>query len=206
MWRDASKKLWFMEYDGKNKVVSSTSPSGAKEVYTYDGLGRRTSDANPAGYTRRYNMDASGNMIERFEPLGQATVIGFDRNRKVVRVIRVNVIPHARLKDISGRFNYIVDEHGNLSVGRATGVPGGGHIDLASGNPVQAAGEIKVVNGEIKYIDNSSGHYEPQGLGAQSSAEWAFRKLGFDTSGKYIEKVWEPNPALNRGGVWRPIL
>jgi filamentous hemagglutinin len=101
-------------------------------------------------------------------------------------------------------YNYVVTEDGNLVIGRSFGDPGGGHIDLASGNPVSAAGEVKFVNGQLKYLDNSSGHYQPFGPKAQNAAEQAFGNLGYDVGGKYIEKVWVPDPSLPRGGAWRP--
>jgi hypothetical protein len=53
-----------------------------------------------------------------------------------------------------------------------------GHIDLSNGAPVQAAGEFKVVGGEIRSINNASGHYKPAGPEAQAAAENAFRTAG----------------------------
>lgn len=43
-------------------------------------------------------------------------------------------------------------------------------------------------SGEVKYIDNTSGHYEPSGSAAQAAAEKAFSQKGLDVGGKYIEK------------------
>jgi hypothetical protein len=59
-----------------------------------------------------------------------------------------------------------------------------------------------VVNGELKYIDNASGHYQPSRQSAQRAAEKAFQDLGLDTAGKYVEKVWQVDPKLPRGGRW----
>lgn len=81
---------------------------------------------------------------------------------------------------------------------------GGWHIHLANGKPVIAAGEVKVVRGEIKYIDNTSGHYEPSGRAAQGAAEKAFFQKGLDATGKYIEEVWVPEPGNPRKGAWVP--
>jgi len=92
-----------------------------------------------------------------------------------------------------------------LVVGREFKEPGGGHIDLSNGNPVVSAGQVKVVGGEIKFIDNSSGHFQPVGKGAQSSAENAFKQLGFDVQNKFIHKQWVLDPKLKNGGAWRPI-
>jgi hypothetical protein len=111
---------------------------------------------------------------------------------------RPQTIPLNRLKEINQRrLNYVVLEDGTLVVGTRSDLPGGGHIDLARGGSVQAAGEFGVVNGELRFIDNASGHYLPRGYNAQRAAEEAFQRLGFDTTGKYIEKIW-------RGG-WIPV-
>lgn len=67
---------------------------------------------------------------------------------------------------------------------------GGGHIDLAAGPDVLAAGEVKLVRGEVHYIDNSSGHYLPTGASAQRAAEAAFERAGLKVEGKYVEKVY----------------
>jgi len=119
---------------------------------------------------------------------------------------RANLIPLSQLKSINGTFNYVVNEYGKLIVGRASKLPGGGHVDLSGGGFVQAAGEFKVIDGQIKYIDNASGHYLPVGRSAQLVAENAFRNLGFNIAGVYVEKTWFDDPTMLFGGVWRPKL
>jgi filamentous hemagglutinin len=104
----------------------------------------------------------------------------------------------------TGRYNYVVLQDGQLVIGRKFNEVGGGHIDLANGKPVVAAGEVKILSGKVKYIDNTSGHYEPSGQAAQAAAEEAFSKKGFDVAGKYIEKVWAPDPGNSRKGAWVP--
>ena len=84
-------------------------------------------------------------------------------------------------------------------------MPGGGHIDLAGGGPVKAAGEVRLVHGQIKYIDNSSGHYLPSGSSAEESATTAFENAGLKPSDKYVEKSWVPDPSHPKGGKWRPV-
>jgi filamentous hemagglutinin len=98
----------------------------------------------------------------------------------------------------SRKLNYVVDADGSLVLGRVNDALGGGHIDIARGNPALAAGEVRIVNGKIISVDNSSGHYLPTGPSAQRAAERAFRNAGFDISGKYIEKVWN-------GTAWVPV-
>jgi hypothetical protein len=102
----------------------------------------------------------------------------------------IQVYAPEQLRSVSQRLNYVVTEDGELVVGRIRNEVGGGHIDLAGGRPVQAAGEFKVLRGgDIRYVDNSSGHYLPQGPEARAAAEAAFREAGFGEI-PYVEKVW----------------
>ncbi len=117
---------------------------------------------------------------------------------------RVDIFNVRALQTYTGKLNYVVKKDGRLVVGKNRDTPGGGHIDLANGEPVQAGGEVHLVHGRIRYIDNSSGHYLPHGPRARYAAEKAFREIGFDVEGKYIEKHWVAEPALPRGGKWRP--
>ena len=102
---------------------------------------------------------------------------------------RVVKIDH--LRRMSGKFNYVVTQDRRLVVGKAFPDPGGGHIDLAGGLDVVAAGEVKVLDGKIVYLDNSSGHYRPSGSGAVRAATEAFEQQGFEASGKYVEKRFD---------------
>lgn len=101
-----------------------------------------------------------------------------------------NVIPNERLHSITQTgLAYVVLEDGTVVVGRNN--ENQGHIDLSRGKPVLAAGEVSIINGEIKYIDNYSGHYRPAGAAAQRAAEDAFSSLGFDVNGKYVERKFD---------------
>ena len=63
-----------------------------------------------------------------------------------------------------------------------------GHIDLANGGDVLAAGEVRIVNGEVVSINNASGHYRPSGPTAQVAAEDAFASSGLPVrTGAYEE-------------------
>ena len=105
-----------------------------------------------------------------------------------------------QVKKMPGRtLNYVVTEGGKPIIGRIDRGVGGGHIDLANGGPVQAAGEVVIRDGKIKSIDNASGHYEPKGPPAQQAAEGAFKKAGFEVDGKYIEKYYHPEKG------WIPV-
>ncbi len=79
----------------------------------------------------------------------------------------------------SGRYAYVVTDRGALRIGK------GQHIDLAQGEDVLAAGEVKFRSGKIEFINDQSGHFQPNGEGARIATEKAFIKAGFDVSGKY---------------------
>ncbi|MFC4158788.1 hypothetical protein [Chitinimonas lacunae] len=67
-----------------------------------------------------------------------------------------------------------------------------GHIDLASGKPVIAAGEGQYSGGSFKMLDNSSGHYQPMGKSAQEAALKAFKDAGYAVrEGAYVEKMYD---------------
>ncbi|MGT0194101.1 LysM peptidoglycan-binding domain-containing protein [Burkholderia pyrrocinia] len=100
------------------------------------------------------------------------------------------IIPNEQLATMSQRrLAYVVTQDGSLVVGRNN--INQGHIDLAGGQPVLAAGEFGVHGGQLKFIDNFSGHYRPSGAAAQSAAEQAFRSLGFNVDGLYIERTFK---------------
>lgn len=108
-------------------------------------------------------------------------------------------IQQVKRVNFTRKLNYVVLENGSLRLGRiAARQVGGGHIDLAGGRNVLAAGEVKIVRGQIVYIDNASGHYLPHGSSAQRAAEGAFQQAGFDAAGKYVDKVY-------RDGRWVPL-
>ena len=91
-----------------------------------------------------------------------------------------------------------------MKVGYIRDTPGGGHIDLAGGQPVLAAGEVRVGGGRIKEVNNASGHYEPSGSSAQSAAALAFQRAGFPNV-NYVERIWVPHPTLPHRGNWAPV-
>jgi len=86
---------------------------------------------------------------------------------------------------------YVVKTDGTLVVAPKGGAPYG-HIDLAGGQDVLAAGEGKILWGTVKSLDNASGHYLPVGPSAESSALDAFENYGFKVpDGVYQEKVYD---------------
>jgi hypothetical protein len=108
------------------------------------------------------------------------------------------IVPNGQLGNVSNRFNYVVLEDGSLVVGKS------GHTSLAKGQSVQAAGEVRIVNGEIREIDNASGHYQPSAL-VGTTAERAFELNGMNAVGKFQPKIWVFDPKLPNGGSWKPV-
>jgi RHS repeat-associated protein len=80
---------------------------------------------------------------------------------------------------VTGTFDYVIKNDGKLVIGT-------GHYSLSgNSNTVMAAGQMKIVNGQIKMIDNSSGHYQPtveQGKNAVKLLEG----MGVKTTGATI--------------------
>ena len=178
------------------QIITAEAALGAEAIEgLYQGsqraFGSVTGQLEKWGFFGKNGVESSGLFVNQFPEH---------------EVYSPHTVPIAQLKNINRKWNYVVTSDGKLIVGKGGQFPGGGHIDLANAQPVKAAGEVKIVNGQIKYIDNSSGHYLPSGLSAQQIAEEAFSRLGFDTLNKYIEKEWTEDPTLRNGGVWRPNL
>lgn len=71
-----------------------------------------------------------------------------------------------------------MDIDGNIHIGR-------GHSYLANGNPVQAAGTMKVNSqGYIRYIINDSGHYQPTVSEAMNYLDI------FENAGLNVDNTW----------------
>jgi hypothetical protein len=89
-------------------------------------------------------------------------------------------------------FLYVVKEDGTLVISTRPKRGEWGHVDLAQGQPVLAAGEGRYWGG-FKMIDNASGHYRPIGDGARNAAIGAFRTAGYNVDASvYVSKVWSP--------------
>ncbi len=101
-------------------------------------------------------------------------------------IIPAVLFPASQIQKVgySGRLTYVVKESGELIIGRTP------HTSLSRGADVLAAGEARFVNGALRSIDNASGHYRPSGTMAQSAAESAFQRAGFDSANKYIERTF----------------
>ena len=78
------------------------------------------------------------------------------------------------------RVDFVIDIDGNLYIGR-------GHSYLANGNPVQAAGTMKVNSqGYIRLITNESGHFQPTVSEAMNYPS-IFRNSGLNVDNTWIK-------------------
>ncbi|MGW4892309.1 RHS repeat-associated core domain-containing protein [Kitasatospora sp. NPDC004240] len=100
----------------------------------------------------------------------------------------VTPMPIEEVKKATGKFIYVVMPNGELRVTRLS--DSAGHIDLAQGKDVIAAGEFKVFDGRLKEINNKSGHYRPTGAEPRTAAENAFRKDGWNVTDKTYKERW----------------
>ena len=109
--------------------------------------------------------------------------------------VPANTVSTTQAGRMTGLLNYVVTENGELVLGRQRSSRGdAGHIDLAQGKPVLAAGEVKVVGGQIKSINNQSGHYQPSGPIQRVAAIRALKVIDENAGGKYVEKAFEFPP------------
>jgi Leucine Rich repeat len=104
------------------------------------------------------------------------------------------------------KYDYVVTRSGRLLLAKQSKKLGqGGHLDLAQGKAVRAAGVVTFTKKrDIKELDNASGHYLPTGYNAKFAATQAFWKRGFDVRKKYVEKEWHPDESSKAGGKWVP--
>ncbi|MFF4952035.1 hypothetical protein ACWC2K_22975 [Streptomyces chattanoogensis] len=89
----------------------------------------------------------------------------------------------------SGNYAYVVLENGELVIGKRTA----GHVSLAQGGRVLAAGEFTTKGGAVVRLDNKSGHYRPYGAHARKAAVDAFDRNGLSAEGKYVDAWGRPD-------------
>jgi hypothetical protein len=94
-------------------------------------------------------------------------------------------IESGAIKQISNKGNtfndvdFVITTSGELKIGKK-------HHFLGNASEVEAAGTIKTVNGKVKKISNSSGHYFPT-IDETNKFPEIFRQLGLDTKGASLE-------------------
>ncbi|MGW3275999.1 polymorphic toxin-type HINT domain-containing protein, partial [Streptomyces kronopolitis] len=149
-------------------------------------------------FARTYNLTVNG--LHTFYVLAGATPVlvhnsgpcktwsNLEPDDVPIPLDRVPTLTISELHEATGRFVYVVLPSGELRVTRIGSIYG--HIDLAQGGEVVAAGELKMWQGAIKSIDNRSGHYQPKGPEAKEAAENAFDGAGFEVGEKTYKERW----------------
>lgn len=85
-----------------------------------------------------------------------------------------------------GRAIFVVDRHGNIYASNYQ-VPGFfHHSSFLAGRPVAGAGELEVVDGQLRVISDSSGHYLPSRFYTQQTVNY-FRSLGIHIDDSQVE-------------------
>jgi hypothetical protein len=88
-----------------------------------------------------------------------------------------------------GNYIYVVTDSGELVIGKRTA----GHVSLAEGGDVLAAGEFKTKGGEGVHLNDKSGHYRPHGIHVRQAAVDAFNKNGLNADGKCKAEWGKPS-------------
>lgn len=143
-----------------------------------------------------FGLAARSNAAELAPALEKQITQGEGRlftNQKVGDVQPAKLTPAYQIKaaKLSGVFNYVVMRFGRLRLGEAD-IPGyrNGHADLASGQPVRAAGQAIFENGKLKAFTDGSGHYN-KGISRSDAAMQAseaidaFAEEGFNAEGLF---------------------
>jgi len=88
-----------------------------------------------------------------------------------------------------GRAIFVMDQHGNIytSLGHEARPSHFHHSSLLAGHDVAMAGEIEVRNGQLKFINNQSGHYQPPN-NLLTQAETHLKAQGLDFSQATVEQ------------------
>jgi uncharacterized Zn-binding protein involved in type VI secretion len=107
----------------------------------------------------------------------------------------IDPVPYLSLEQAlrtPGKILYVVKEDGSLIIARTNSDNLFGHFDLANGKNILAGGEGRIYSGQVKSLDNASGHYLPEGKSARDAAVNAFREAGFKVpEAAYVEKVYD---------------
>lgn len=91
-------------------------------------------------------------------------------------------VSEGKIKTENGinRANFIIDNNGNIHLGK-------GHSYMAKGQPVKAAGTVKLNSeGNVRHITNLSGHYQPN---VKETINYInqMHQSGFVTNGTWID-------------------
>lgn len=139
-------------------------------------------------YSKYYGVEKDMLQLDKDRGVYDDTT-GYDKNpaaTNITNTIKDDQIgfvgKDGKWRPYSGNLTYVIDEHGNIIVGKRNGRgfdgPATPHPTLIGGkNPkVKMAGILKVENGKIVKYDNQSGHFKPNEKSTKE-ADKAFGKL-----------------------------
>lgn len=157
----------FYRWQEENKLFLSVAAEGVTN-FAYGALMYYSAVAGAGNNQSRGNKPAAEEMDKGgsdTKGAGQSQSISnkFPKDNQIGKKFDYT-IENGQLKLNNGikEVDFVVDMEGNLNIGR-------GHSYLANGEPVQAAGTMKVNSqGYIRNITNESGHYQPTVSQAQN--------------------------------------
>lgn len=135
--------------------------------------------------------------------------VGSDLEREAFRIhIRDSLLFDSKGNpiDATDGIKFVMDEHGNL-FGGPIDKPGfhSQHSAYLGGKPVAFAGRMKVENGHLTWVDNSSGHYKTP-MDAMKHLLMELKIKGIDTSKFQVNEFWMAKHPSRRdlGAIYGP--
>lgn len=107
--------------------------------------------------------------------------------------LRETPITLNEFRNLTGKtaHKYVVLQNGRLVISQKTDLmdlTSFSHADLAEGTTVVSAGELEAINGQINFLHNFSGHYEPTGPQHQVIANRSFPRHRYpEARGKFTD-------------------
>jgi hypothetical protein len=77
---------------------------------------------------------------------------------------------------------FVMDEQGNIYASKVHAPGEFHHSSFLAGEPVAAAGEIRVTNGALEFISDRSGHYQPPPIHLEQAID-VLKDKGVNVSG-----------------------
>jgi len=164
---------------GKKKVQSeapAASTNGGTSKQQAAATGKTLTENETSGITLKISTPQVG---KTFKTYGTKIEDG-----------KVSMVTTNGPANTNGRFDFVITNDGKLLIGT-------GHFNLSGGaSSVKAAGQLKIVNGKVKEIDNSSGHYQPN-IDQGKQAVKLLQNMGVNTTGARVS-LYNLDGTLNK--------
>jgi hypothetical protein len=136
---------------------------------------RQTAAANNKNLNAEQSNSASVTLKIKTAPV-PGKGFTFKSNPTTVSNGKINI---SGQQNVSGIYDFVITNEGKLMIGSS-------HYTLSGGaETVRAAGTLKIVNGQIKAITNSSGHYKPTVQQGENAID-QLSNMGLNTSKAFI--------------------